>query len=117
MEISLPEMPSDDKTQNPNDCIMFGNAKTADILYAFRGQRTAIFDFCRSQEDHLNNMAIESVKNACYFSSKYTAEQRVYSTPHVVVFSNFEPDRSKLSWDRWDIRKLAKNLTITMSMN
>ena len=57
-------------TQKPTDCIMFGNAKTADILYAFRGQRMALFDFCRSQEDHLNYMAIESIKNACYFSSK-----------------------------------------------
>ena len=97
-------------TQKPNDCILFGNAKTADFLYAYRGQKIAIFDFCRSQEDHLNYMAIESIKNICYFSSKYTAKQRVYSTPHVVLFSNFEHDRRKLNWDSSDVRKFAKKL-------
>ena len=31
-----------------------------------------------------------------------------YDTPHVVCFSNFHPDKSKLSWDRWDIRSFGK---------
>ena len=34
----------------------------------------------------------------------------LYAIPHVVIFANFEPDQSKLSADRWDIRRFAPRL-------
>ncbi len=89
------------------DCIRFENGKSTDIKYAFRGQRTVVFDLSRSQEDHVNYEVIESVKNGVVFSPKYESRCAVYPIPHLVVFANFEPDKSKLSADRWDIRYLG----------
>ena len=35
---------------------------------------------------------------------------RIYATPHVIIFANFPPDQSKLSYDRWDIRSFGRAL-------
>ena len=42
------------------------------------------------------------------YNTKYQSEMRVYKIPHVIVISNEEPDKSKLSNDRWDIHKLLQ---------
>lgn len=81
----------------------FTNAKTADVAYAYNGENICIFDLCRSSEDLINYQIIEMIKNGLVFSSKYASSLKVYQNPHVVVFSNFAPNRSKLSDDRWNI--------------
>ena len=85
---------------------LFGNNKSADVKYAFKGERIAIFDLCRSTEDRVNYEVIESIKNGIFFSSKYGSETKSYECPHVIVLSNFGPDKSKLSDDRWKIINL-----------
>lgn len=87
--------------------IRFENGKSADIKYAYKRNRIVLFDFSRSQSDHINYEIIESIKNGTFFSTKYESRPRAYITPHVVVFSNSEPDRSKLSMDRWYIREIG----------
>lgn len=94
---------------HPNDVIRLENGKSADIKFAYTGQKTVIFDLSRSQEDHINYEVIESIKNGIFLSTKYESCMRVYASPHVVVFSNFEPDRSKLSADRWDVRSFGRD--------
>ena len=51
-------------------CYMFENGKSADIKYAFNGEKICIFDLSRSQSDHVNYEVMESVKNGVLFSSK-----------------------------------------------
>lgn len=87
-----------------SDVIRFENGRSADVKFAYRGQRIVIFDYSRSVEGHLNYEVIESIKNGLIFNSKYESRSLVYAIPHVVVFANFEPDKDKLSADRWDIR-------------
>lgn len=83
------------------------NAKTADIAYSLNDNpRIVIFDLSRSNEDRINYGAIESVKDGLLFSSKYESKLKIFNTPHVIVFSNNEPNLSKLSSDRWDIIEL-----------
>lgn len=86
------------------DCIRFENGRSSDIKYAYIGQRTVIFDLTRSQEDHFNYEVMESLKNGIFFSSKYESKMKLYPSPHVIVFSNWPPQESKLSADRWSIR-------------
>jgi hypothetical protein len=89
------------------DTIRFENGKSTDIKHAFKGQKVCIFDLSRSQETHVNYEVIESIKNGVVFSPKYESRCAVYSIPHLIVFANFEPDKSKLSADRWDIRTIS----------
>ncbi len=81
--------------------IRFENGKSADIKFAYGGQRVAIFDYCRSQSEHINYEVIESIKNGIYLNTKYESEMRIYGIPHVVVFANRPPDWGKMSIDRW----------------
>lgn len=63
----------------------------------------AIFDFTRSNDGFVSYQAIEEIKNGIFFTTKYESKQMIFNPPHVICFSNFEPDKSKLSEDRWKI--------------
>lgn len=84
------------------------NAKTADIcFYAKENPKEGyVFDFCRSNEDKINYQAIESLKNGILFSAKYESGVLLMDSPMIFCFSNFEPDTSKMSMDRWNIIKI-----------
>lgn len=70
------------------------NARDPDIV---------IFDIARSQLNKVSYVAIESIKNGMFFSSKYESGQCVFNVPHVLVFANAEPAYGNLSLDRWVI--------------
>lgn len=84
---------------------VFANAKTADIAHAWQGENV-VFDFARSQMDHLNYEVIEKIKDGVIFSAKYESMTKIFSIPHVVVFANAPPDESKMSRDRWNIKQI-----------
>lgn len=83
------------------------NGKSADLAHAYNGERVVTFDFCRSNEQATNYQIIEQIKNGMVFSPKYDSMTKINAIPHVICFSNFEPNRSMLSQDRWDIRMLT----------
>ncbi|AGA18265.1 hypothetical protein [uncultured marine virus] len=80
--------------------------KTTDIAYAYEEEKIVVFDFTRSQEEHINYGVIESLKNGMITSNKYQSCTKVFDIPHVVVFANFEPDYEKLSQDRWEVKEI-----------
>lgn len=80
--------------------------KHADIAHAYDYEPVVIFDFARSAEEYVSYALIEQMKNGLLFSPKYNSTMKRFPRPHVVVFSNFQPDRSKLSEDRWDVHQL-----------
>lgn len=84
--------------------------KHADILYAYEGQTIAIFDFPRSAEEFVCYSVIETLKNGIATISKYESTTFLFPIPHVIVFANFEPDRSKLSADRWKVHRIENNI-------
>lgn len=84
------------------------NAKTADIAYAIKEDvKIVIFNLARTLEGKVNYQAIEQVKDGLIFSAKYESTTKVFNSPHLVVFANFNPDLDALSKDRWDIRVLS----------
>ncbi len=89
------------------DCIIFENGKSADLKYAYNGQRVVIFDFSRMQEEQVNYQCMESIKNGRVFSSKYESKMKIFDPPHVICFANFEPKRESMSADRWAIVDLV----------
>lgn len=62
--------------------------------------------------DNINNVsykAIEQFKNGMICNTKYETGMRLFNSPHVIIFSNFYPEVSKLSSDRWKIAKIDDN--------
>ncbi len=65
-----------------------------------------IFDYVRSQEEYISYQAIEEIKNGIFFSGKYESGMVMYNPIHMIIFANFEPDETKLSKDRWCIKRI-----------
>lgn len=83
--------------------------KTADIAHAYKGEEFVVCDFTRDKEETVQYSAIESLKNGIIFSPKYDSRTKVKAQgAKVIVFSNWDPDESKLSDDRWDIVRLGE---------
>lgn len=93
-----------------NDATIFTNGKIADMAFAYNYEPIVIIDLARTQADHCDHFYqfMESLKNGVLFSSKYESGKKLFKPPHVVVFANFEPDRAKLSADRWKIHELTQ---------
>ncbi len=62
-----------------------------------------IIDVPRSSFNNISYSAIECIKNGFISSGKYEGGQYTFKSPHIYVFANTEPDRSKFSEDRWNI--------------
>lgn len=80
--------------------------KHSDIQYAYDYQELVIFDWSRCNEELLPFAVIENFKNGYFLNTKYECVPMWFKVPHVIVFSNHPPDRSKLSEDRWDIHNI-----------
>jgi len=91
-------------TDNYNFITLF-NGKTVDIAYQWNGENV-IFDFSRSQQKYINYEIIENIENGRVKSTKYIPVIKKYLHPHVIIMSNFKPDTSKLSLDRWCIYEI-----------
>ncbi len=63
-------------------------------------------DIPRTQQDYMNYGAIEQLKNGMLYSGKYEGGQAIFPIPHIICFSNAEPDMSKMSSDRWVIKRI-----------
>jgi hypothetical protein len=92
---------------------LYCGGKAADIKYAVsqmvaegKSPKICLFDFPRTMEQYVSYQAIEEIKNGIFFSGKYEAGMVMFNTPHVVCFSNFIPDRSTLSSDRWNVIRI-----------
>lgn len=75
------------------------------IYHTYQGEPIACFDFTRSTEDSVPYGPIEGIKNGVA-PRMYGFRTLFCNTPHVFCFSNFEPDQSKLSEDRWNIVRI-----------
>lgn len=83
--------------------------KKADMAYALDSTTEVLFvDAPRSKQgEYLQYDFLEEVKNGYVFSSKYESRLKRLNPCHVVVSMNEEPDLTKLSFDRYDIRRLT----------
>lgn len=70
-----------------------------------------LFDIPRSSVDddgtfYFSFQGVEEIKNGCFFSGKYEGGMVTMNAPHIIVFANQAPQRSKMSADRWEIYKI-----------
>lgn len=86
---------------------VINGGKAADIYYAYFYEKVVFFDLARQKEDIVAYDVMENFKNGYFLSTKYQVRRVKFNIPHVVVFSNFRLDMTKLSEDRWDIRVIS----------
>lgn len=65
-----------------------------------------IIDVPRNNGNNISYSAVECILNGMITNTKFETGVKVFNAPHVVVFSNYEPDTEKLSEDRWSIKKI-----------
>lgn len=72
--------------------------------------RVILLDLSRSKEgrDSLYS-PLEAYKNGSISNTKYGSAMLNFAVPHVIVFANWLPDMSKLSMDKWRIRRLTRD--------
>jgi hypothetical protein len=80
--------------------------KRDDLAHAIdSSRRVFLFDLPRSSSEFLQYTVLEQLKDGIVFSPKYNSRTKLldHGTPHVVVFMNEQPDRNKLSRDRYQV--------------
>lgn len=95
-----------------NAIVVGGSHKDAQFAISERVKKNediniVIFDIPRSMGNRISYIAIENIKNGLFFSSKYESNMVCFNTPHVIVFSNCEPEYTALSMDRWDVELIS----------
>jgi hypothetical protein len=82
--------------------------KKADMARILREDCKVFFFDCppSKQGEFIQYDLLEEIKNGYVFSGKYHRVIKKFKTPHVVVCMNELPDMTKLSHDRYTIKKL-----------
>lgn len=85
--------------------------KRDDLAFAIDCSKSLfIFDIPRSQLEFLQYNVLEQLKDRMIFSPKYESTTKILKkTPHVVVFTNEEPDYNKMTVDRYQIKRPYSN--------
>lgn len=85
--------------------------KKADMAYALDTRIRVLFVDCprSKQGEFIQYDFLEDCKNGYIFSTKYESRVKSLGKLHVVVSMNEEPDMTKLSPDRYDIRYITND--------
>lgn len=69
-------------------------------------------DVPRDNKNIISYKAVEQIKNGMICNTKYETGMKLFNSPHLIVFSNFYPEKDKLSDDRWKIGEIIDNKII-----
>jgi hypothetical protein len=91
-------------------CQVMLPGKKADMAFALKpGLQVLFMDAPRSKQgEFIQYDFLEDLKNGYVFSTKYESRVKTYEPMHVVVCMNEQPDRSKLSADRFDLTNIRQ---------
>lgn len=96
------------------NCVFIDEGKKGDLMNCIFNQdmdkdnTIVVFDIPRDNGNNVSYKSIESIKNGMIFNSKYETGYKLFNPPHLIVFANSPPDKSRLSSDRWKITQLDK---------
>lgn len=97
-------------SEHPDEAQMLSIGKRDDLTYAIdETKQIFLVSIPRESMEFLNYSVLEMLKDQLVFSTKYQSRMKILTrSPHVVVFSNEQPDRSKLTDDRFKITNLSE---------
>lgn len=86
--------------------LTYGNSgDLLNLVSKKRGMKAYLFDLTRTKPALFSSAdlysAMEDVKNGHFVNTKYETEEVLMDQPHVVIFSNQQPDCGCVSEDRW----------------
>lgn len=90
------------------DAFFCSGGAMKDIACAYQYEDIVVFDLQRDGENFIPYRAMESFKDGRIFSPKYVSHRKRFKVPAVVIFANFMPEISKLSYKRWVIWDVSK---------
>lgn len=101
-----------------HDALLVQVMKKADMLHllikSFKAStRCVVFDLTRSSEAGSVAViyeALEMLSNQFICSGKYDSQSIHTPKCHLIVFSNYPPDRAAMSADRWDVNEIINNV-------
>lgn len=67
-----------------------------------------LIDIPRSSQGSISYGAIEACKNGLMYSGKYEGGKCVFDWPHIIIFSNDEPDYHKMSADKFKVELIEE---------
>lgn len=79
--------------------------------------KIVVFDLPRNNGNKISYSALECIKNGLIVNTKYETGYKVFNPPHVVVFSNMEPEEGAMSADRFKIIEARNNDKIARKNN
>lgn len=90
--------------------------RTQDLLHQLvscKPSKAYLFDLTRTKQNEVSTndlySTMESIKNGFVLSTKFVTKELYFDPPHVFVFANILPDRTKMTQDRWVIRTIKNN--------
>jgi len=97
-----------------HNALILGAMKKADMLHAITktitGKTIVVFDLTRTTEEGAVEVVyevMEQLHNQVIFSGKYDSQVLYIPKCHTVVFANYEPNKLRMSLDRWDVHHIA----------
>lgn len=74
-------------------------------------QHVVMLDLPRDYDlTKFNYSAIETVKDGIGARTMYQPETKIWRNPHLIIFSNQLPERSKLTHDRWNVLDISPSI-------
>ena len=86
-----------------------GSVNTRDMAFLLPDNDIpgACIDVCRAAGNQLDFMSLENLKNGYVISGKYAGKVIRFVSPNILILSNFYPDITRLSADRWRVLTLG----------
>jgi Putative viral replication protein. len=104
-----------------NNALLIRKGKMADIMnsaFNYKNElRLIICDIPRCSGNSISTSAIESLKDGIIINTKYETGQVIIPSPKIIIFSNYYPETSGLSKDRWKIRKIVDKVLVNQDMD
>jgi len=87
------------------------NGKQSDVFNGIKtyidktqnSPKAVIIDIPRTNKEYVCYGTMEKIKDGLMYSGKYEGGVIELLPVHLIVFANFEPDKEKMSIDRWNI--------------
>lgn len=93
------------------ECLYLSKGNYRDLINMvyksdMNNNKIVLIDIPRNSGNRISYSAVEAIKNGLIMNSKYETGFKMFTPPHIAIFSNEEPQYDLLSEDRWNVVKL-----------